>query len=131
MPYAQDAADAFRFYQVCYKLFAGVVLDEKPAVRTASAAGKVEVRLRKAEVGRRWPNLGWAVPGNDMHGDSADLKEKLLSFPAYRKWTLASKVKLNHDTSLYTFEPPYKVLHKNSHFTKNRDSYFLLLLDIQ
>jgi len=110
MPYAQEADDAFRFYQVCYKLFAGVAVDEKPAVRTASAAGKVEVRLKKAEVGRRWPNLGWAVPGNDMHGDSAGLKEKLLSFPAYRKWTLASKVKLNHDTSLYTFEPPYKSL---------------------
>ena len=111
MPYAQGSGDGFRFYQVCYKLFAPVAVDEKPAVRTAPAAGKVEVRLRKREGGRRWPNLGWGLPGNDMHGDTAALRDKLLSFPAGRKWTLAAKANLTHDTCLYAFDPPYKVTH--------------------
>lgn len=45
-----------------------------------------------------------------MHGDSGALKEKLLTFSEFRKWTLASKTRLTHDINLYSFEPPYKSL---------------------
>ena len=60
---------------------------------------QVEVKLLKATPGERWPNLGVGLPGNDMHGDSVtELRQKLLTFPEFRKWKLASKSRLTHDT---------------------------------
>jgi len=109
-PYTRESGDNFRFYQVCYKLWAQVRDEERPAVAVGKASGKVEVKLRKKESGRRWSNIGVGLPGNDMHGDSAALKEKLLTFSQFRKWRLASRTQLTHDTYLYSFDPPYHCL---------------------
>ena len=121
MPYS-GSESKFRFYQVCYKLL-GTVSDEKPEVKVSWKSGKVEVKLKKDPV-ERWANLGSGLPGNDMHGDSNQLKDKLLHFKAFRDWVLVDKKAVTHDVNHYVFEPNYKV-YMNKKIYKKLDIFFV------